>query len=163
MIFRFASKPLPLLPLLSISQEYLLWSFVRVCVNERWWNSPQKAARYILFKDKIVAQNRKKSREKTKSHEEAKTPREKQDAKVVPTTTARRAHWPQWSWFPNPLHFVCHFCTADLALDHPSWAYWASFPNFLDLVWPSVCTCLLTLGSLGINLQPKTRTNRNQA
>jgi len=86
LLIRIQTICLPLLPLLLLSQVYLYWSFVRVCVNERWWNSPQNAARYILFKGKIAGRNWKKSCEKTKSHEEAETPGEKRTATAVADT-----------------------------------------------------------------------------
>ena len=91
-----------------------------------------------------------------KSHKEAKTPGKNGLPRPMVATMVR----PWYSLvgailISRSAAFCVSLCIAGLALEHPSWAYWASFANFLDLVWPNLHAFLLTLGSLRINLQSK--------
>jgi len=68
------------------------------------------------FKRKIATQNQKKSREKTKSHEEAETPQEKWAATAVAAITTRGGHHGQavvltgWGSLDFPIR--CVLCVA---------------------------------------------------
>ena len=72
---------------------------------------------------------------------------------LVATTV--KLWWALASCAPRFLYaaFCASLSTVGLALDHPSWAYWAYFANLLDLVWRNLDAFLLTLGSIYVNLQ----------
>jgi len=70
-----------------------------------------------------------KSRGKTKGREENKTTQRKSGHQ------GRGSHWPVVLVRFLNTAFCALPWTACFALDHISWAYWACFASFLDLVW----------------------------
>jgi len=110
-----------------------------------------------FFKSKVVAQTDEKSRGKTKGHKKPQQEEGDPAAATVAATTTRGGHWQA----VLPLFSNVALCavpwTAGLVLDHLSCTCWASFANFLCLIWPNLHGFLLTLGSIYVNMQPKTR------
>ena len=81
-----------------------------------------------------------------------------------PPRAARGGLWPlRFRRFLNAA-FCALFGSRVFALDHPTWAYWASFATPLDLVGLKFLAFLLKLGSTHTNLQSKldkSKTKRN--
>ena len=165
-IFRFASKQFPLFAVASSSfnlSSVPLVEFCERCVNDKWWNSPQNAARYILFKGKITARNQK------KIAWENEEPRRSQNTRAKTGCHGRACHHGQpvvlnglgaldFS-IPYILCVALHRVLPWIIHLRPIGPF---FANFLELIWSSLHTFLLTIDSLGVNLQSKTQIGRNQ-